>query len=108
VRDEWFLPGTAAEEEHAEAPAIRMRQPTPGLRLAFDPRLPAEAQQFEFALDGLADGDRVRWAVDGKAVPGEGARYRWSVARGEHRVTAEVRRGAELVAAFRDVQLVVK
>jgi penicillin-binding protein 1C len=109
MRGEWFAPGSAPKPGRAEAPrTIRLRQPTPGLRLAYDPRLPADEQQFEFALDGLAAGDRVGWTVDGEVVADAGAKYRWPVARGEHRMTAEVRRDGELVAAFRDVKFSVK
>ena len=42
---------------HARPAPIRLRQPTPGLQLAYDPRLPAEAQAFEFALQGVDAAD---------------------------------------------------
>src|SRR6185503_9245988 len=61
-RDEWFMPGTqalAAAAASASGDAIRLRQPTPGLLLAYDPRLPAESQAFDFVLQGVAAADRV-------------------------------------------------
>ena len=88
-RDEWFLPGTNpadAPREPASEP-IRLRQPTPGLQLALDPRLPSGAQVFLFSLDGVARADRVDWVIDGQEAPARGPGYRWNVTRGEHRVT---------------------
>ena len=80
----------AAAAASARDDPIRLRQPTPGLQLAYDPRLPAEAQVFEFALQGVGAADRVRWTVDGRDVEEAGATYRWRVTRGDHRVAAAV------------------
>ncbi|HEU4620103.1 MAG TPA: penicillin-binding transpeptidase domain-containing protein, partial [Gammaproteobacteria bacterium] len=136
-RDEWFLPGgepaAAKGGEPAERAAsvstadrgllrpagkesarssrpepIRLRQPTPGLRLAYDPRLPADAQVFRFVLDGAAPDDRVDWVVDGETVSCPAPEYRWAVTRGEHRVSAAVRRGGALVAEIPEVAFEVK
>ena len=46
------------------APTIRIRQPTAGLELALDPRLPPESQAFRFLLDGVNPGDTVSWTID--------------------------------------------
>jgi penicillin-binding protein 1C len=110
-RDEWFMPGTeaaAAGAASASAATIRLRQPTPGLQLAYDPRLPVEAQAFEFALQGVGVADRVRWTIDGRDVEGSGATYRWSVTRGDHRVAAAVWRGEQLVAGVDETAFHVK
>jgi penicillin-binding protein 1C len=100
-RQEWFVAGTEAPGSRyaAAAQEIRLRQPTPGLQLAYDPRLPATAQAFEFVLQGAAATDRVRWSVDGRDVETTGGTYRWSVTRGEHRVAASVFKAGELVAS---------
>ncbi|HVY66924.1 MAG TPA: transglycosylase domain-containing protein [Gammaproteobacteria bacterium] len=109
-RDEWFVPGTeprAGARKAAPAP-IRFSRPTPGLRLAYDPRLPAEAQQFEFALQGVGAADRVVWEVDGRGTGAGAATYRWPVTKGDHRVAAQVWRGDALLADLRPVEFVVK
>jgi penicillin-binding protein 1C len=109
-RQEWFVAGTEtpASRSAGDAQPIRLRQPTPGLQLAYDPRLPASAQAFEFVLQGVAATDRVRWSVDGRAVETTGARYRWSVTRGEHRVAASVFTAGELVASVAETVFHVK
>ncbi|HZF29595.1 MAG TPA: transglycosylase domain-containing protein [Gammaproteobacteria bacterium] len=111
AREEWFVPGTEPGAVAPPAPVavpVRLRRPTPGLQLAYDPRLPAEAQVFELAIDGVAAGDRVAWAIDGSTPEARSATYRWPVARGSHRVGARVFRGEALVAALDEVEFLVK
>jgi penicillin-binding protein 1C len=110
-RDEWFLPGTepAAGAVAVIAPeAIRLRRPTAGLQLAFDPRLPAEAQAFDFELAGVEPEDRVVWTVDGRDDERTGASYRWPVSRGQHRVAARVLRSEATEASVAEVAFAVK
>jgi penicillin-binding protein 1C len=110
-RDEWFMPDSkehAREPAAAPRPSIRFRQPTQGLQLALDPRLPAAAQAFEFVVHGAATTDRVLWTIDGRDESAVGATYRWLVARGEHRVSATVRREDAVVAALPEVTFSVK
>ena len=111
-RDEWFVPGTErlADAKAADVPSepIRLRRPTPGLQLAYDPRLPPDAQAFEFELNGVEPADRVLWTVDGSEHETSGATYRWALARGEHRVAATVWRGREPAAALSETVFIVK
>jgi penicillin-binding protein 1C len=111
-RDEWFVAGTQPSAAGAGARAasapIRLRQPTPGLQLAYDPRVPAAAQAFEFALQGVDAAARVRWTVDGREFDTSGPTYRWSVTRGEHRVAAAVWQGNELLASLGEIVFHVK
>ena len=111
-RDEWFVAGTETAAVNVSAAtsseAIRLRRPTPGLQLAYDPRLPAEAQMFEFALQGVDAADRVRWTVDGQDIEKTGATYRWSVTRGDHRVAATVWQRGERVATVAETSFQVK
>jgi penicillin-binding protein 1C len=108
-RAEWFIPGAEAASGAAQQAAepIRLRRPTPGLMLAYDPRLPSDSQVFEFALAGVAPGDEVLWTVDGANEPG-GATFRWPVTRGEHRVGATVRRAGAAVATVSEVPFIVR
>jgi penicillin-binding protein 1C len=109
-RDEWFMPGTEpADGARAVVTVpIRFSRPTPGLQLAYDPRLPNEAQQFEFALQGVQPTDLVVWEVDGRNAGAAAATYRWPVAKGEHRVAATVWRGEAVLADLRAVEFIVK
>ena len=115
-RSEWFDPAhlpvtTVSPRGHGTAgarPGIRFRQPTDGLELAFDPRLPAESQAFRFLLDGVADGDTVAWSIDGMTATQAGPDYIWPVTRGTHRVFAEVSRDGETIARLDQVEFVVR
>ncbi|MGH7338713.1 MAG: penicillin-binding protein 1C, partial [Myxococcota bacterium] len=110
-RDEWFLPGTepvAGAVVAAAAEAIRLRRPTPGLQIAYDPRLPPAAQAFDFELAGVGVADRVVWTVDGRELERTGATYRWPVTRGSHRVAAQVLRGGAAIASVAEVAFAVK
>ena len=112
-RAEWFLPGTSPEPRPASGSsrlvqAIHMSQPTSGLQIAFDPRLPAESQMFEFLVKGAAPTDRVLWIIDGRSFSRDDPAYRWPVERGEHRVAAFVWRHGALVAELPEVAFNVK
>jgi penicillin-binding protein 1C len=111
-RDEWFArrPERSAGVVFANTAngSIRLRRPTPGLQLAYDPRLPAEAQAFEFALDGAEPADRVVWTVDGRAHETRGATYRWKLTQGEHRVAATVWRDPEPAVELAETVFTVK
>lgn len=97
-RTEWFLAGAApAAGEKAGRGVVaplaeqetvpHLRQPTNGLRLAVDPRVPLASQAFSFRVEGAREGGKIAWSLDGKPVAvTEGAEYLWSVARGAHRL----------------------
>ena len=80
--------------------SIAFRQPTPGLLLAMDPRLPSEHQAFELRLDGTERSDRVDWTIDGDPYRTLGVSLLWRFARGTHQVRAEVWRGSQRTAAL--------
>lgn len=112
-RSEYFVPGTLPERTSAPAavPAreIRMRQPTPGLRMAWDPRLPATQQAFEFMLQGVAGSDVVEWCIDGNATIREmGPSHVWPLSRGEHGVSATVWRDGQIIASIDETRFLVK
>lgn len=95
IYSEWFIPGTGPEEKPEDAavqePAV-MVQPSPGLMLAMDPRIPDDHESFMFRLTGIQKNSKVRWFVDNelKAVTGSGE-YLWPVSKGSHTVTARIR-----------------
>jgi penicillin-binding protein 1C len=111
-RGEWFAPGTwqksVARSTEASQPPLAIRQPTNGLRLAYDPRLPPDAQAFQFVIAGAKRDDEVRWIVDGHEHRSRGPTWLWPVARGTHRATAAVYRDGVLLATLDEVEIVVK
>ena len=111
MRDEWFVPGTEPAVPHVAPPAyeaIAFLQPTPGLLLAVDPRLPPERQAFEFRLGGTEPGDRVDWMIDGDTHRSPGGSLLWDLARGTHQVSAEVWRGSTRIAVLDPFGFTVK
>lgn len=91
-RTEYFMPETVSApvqqvERLAEFDLVR---PTEGLQLAYDPRVPRDAQAFEFVASGLSPDSRVTWVLNGKplSTTAEG-RFLWPVARGKYALMAQ-------------------
>jgi penicillin-binding protein 1C len=92
---EWFIPGatnyTGAKAQIEEGP-ISLLQPSPGLQLAMDPRIPDEKEAFPFKVSGMPKGTMVDWYVDNDLMATtSGDSYLWPVARGAHTAMAKVR-----------------
>ena len=92
---EWFLPGTEPEAADrnktlAADPKLQWVQPTPGLQLAMDPRIPDDHEAFEFVIEGVKETERVEWMLNGKRIARtRGGRYLWPVTQGKHLLKAE-------------------
>ncbi|MCE5244703.1 MAG: transglycosylase domain-containing protein [Desulfobacteraceae bacterium] len=71
----------------------RLLQPTPGLRLARDPRIPAELEAFAFTIPKHLKTQKVEWIVDGGVAgttgPGE-HRFLWPLSKGSHLAGARI------------------
>lgn len=92
---EWFLPGTLPSPESgttlAAAPQFRVLQPTAGLQVAHDPRIPAELEALPMEVAPVRDLKRVDWYVDGKlAATTMDTRYPWPLQRGTHNLRATI------------------
>jgi len=108
-RPEWFRPGrlpgpceldhgAGAAEARPRAPvapaeAFRLLQPSDGLHLARDPRIPDALERYPLRLpEGLAP-QRTEWLIDGRVVgttgPGE-SRWLWPLEPGPHVAAARV------------------
>jgi len=98
-RSEWFVAGT--EPTTTIAPtvtpdyldAVQLKQPTPDLQLAMDPRIPDELEAFPFILPEQTQAQRVEWLVDGEVVgvtEDNVKQYLWKVQRGQHHVQARI------------------
>ncbi len=114
--DEKFSPGTVpaelcaehmaengeqGDEEGLPSPDLRpprLLQPTPGLQIALDPRVPVELRAFAFRISQKIDTSGVQWIVNGKLAgeTGKGEhRFLWPLSRGEYVVFARVRRAGQ-------------
>jgi penicillin-binding protein 1C len=92
---EWFVPGTLPPPtgtlKVAAAPQYRLLQPTAGLHIAHDPRIPAEFEALPMQIAAVTGLLRVDWYVDGKlAASTTDTHFPWPLQRGTHSVNAQV------------------
>jgi penicillin-binding protein 1C len=92
--DEWFLPGTVPDKStRPPAPPIeyRLTQPTAGLQVAHDPRIPAEFEALPMQIASVSGLERVEWIVDGRQVISTTSNtYAWPLVRGTHEVYSRI------------------
>ena len=92
---EWFLPGTAPKAAmlpRTQSDDYRLLEPTPGLQLARDPRIPEELQRFTMSVTPVSALQEVTWYVDGAlASRTSRGKYTWPLVRGTHQVYAVIR-----------------
>ncbi|MGO9020184.1 MAG: transglycosylase domain-containing protein [Syntrophobacteraceae bacterium] len=77
---------------------IQLLQPTPGLQIAMDPRIPPELQAFAFRISQNIKPERVQWVLNGKLAGETGKdeyRFLWPLSRGEYIVRARVWHGGQ-------------
>ena len=91
-RQEYFVAGTAPSGKALAPPPPKRElvQPTPNLRLAIDPRVPRDLQQFHFRVAGLKEGERVRWQLNGQVLGESDGSYAWKLVRGRHVLQATI------------------
>jgi penicillin-binding protein 1C len=92
---EWFVPATlpprTGTPKGSAAPQYRLLQPTAGLQIAHDPRIPAEFEALPMQIAAVPGLHRVDWYVDGKlAASTTDTHYRWPLRHGTHSVKAQV------------------
>lgn len=62
-------------------------RPTPGLMMAYDPRIPAERQKFRFELAGLAPEEKPEWILNGQSLgTTDVPHYLWPLRRGPQKL----------------------
>ncbi|MDY0009891.1 MAG: hypothetical protein RBS08_09315, partial [Bdellovibrionales bacterium] len=85
-------------------------QPTDGLHMAVDPRMPMDMQQFTFRLAGLRAGQAVEWILNGESLgaAAETPAHLWMLRRGAHKLQARVSEGGAVVFTSPEVSYVVK
>ena len=100
---EWFVPGTQPTFVGVGANAAplpttvtplgdyRLLQPTPGLQVARDPRIPKEFEALPMQVASVPGLRQVQWFVDGILVSSnKNIKYSWPLARGTHEVYARI------------------
>jgi penicillin-binding protein 1C len=92
---EWFIPGTLPPRTGTPASGksseYRLLQPTAGLLVAHDPRIPSELEALPMQIAPVSGLRRVDWYVDGKlASSTTRPSYPWPLQHGTHSVRAKV------------------
>ena len=100
---EWFIAGTEPKkkdkgkkkEKRNLGIPLYLKQPTPGLQLAMDPRIPDELEAFALKLSAteLEEADSIEWLIDGKVIGRTAVEVReflWPVKRGTHIAQARI------------------
>ena len=55
--------------------------PSPGLKIAFDPRIPESLRKIPFEVEGGAESEKIIWTLNGEVI-GEGNKLLWPISRG--------------------------
>jgi len=86
-RTEYFIAGTENNEEKPSeiTRKITLVRPTEGLQIAYDPRIPASSQAFEFVADNITPDSKVDWVLNGETIATTNdGHLLWPVKRGHH------------------------
>lgn len=111
-RTEYFMPGQSLAKKNAAptAAAFVVTRPSEGLRIAYDPRRPAELQAFEFNAKKSDPNRWLRWTLNGESLAqGPATTYLWPVKRGKYTlVVSETDADGSNATAAQPVHFVVK
>ncbi len=112
TKTEWFLPNTEqkiAQDKPGNLVAPKLIQPTPGLHLARDPRIPDELEAFEFLVAGLKETDTVEWWLDNQMIAQTSkGRYLWPLQAGRHQLQAKVHNPSAPTVMTQTIEFLVK
>ena len=99
-RSEWFIAGTEPTDTNQQPQIalnvedkVFLRQPSHGLQLAMDPRIPDEYEAFTFKLSQIPHGKSVEWLVDNQVVgttSTERTDFLWPLEKGKHIAQARI------------------
>jgi len=101
-RTEWFITGTEPQQNPARQAQVAqstttrpfLRQPSAGLQLAMDPRIPDHQEAFTFLLvDAGHPINRIEWVLNDEVVGtsrGETRQFLWPMQRGTYHAQARV------------------
>ena len=111
TREEYFIRGSfVPENPQPQTPdTLELVQPTHNLRIAFDPRVPADLQSFRFTLRGVPADANVRWVLNGEALAETDVPYYdWRVVRGTYILAVTIVREHGSEKTLPAVRFVVK
>ena len=77
---------------------VRMLQPTPGLQIAVDPRIPMDLQAFAFKISHGSGASKVEWMLNGEVIGRTGKdeyQFLWPITRGSYLARARIWRDQE-------------
>jgi penicillin-binding protein 1C len=83
----------STNDQEGTSEKLRLLQPTPGLQLARDPRIPDELEAFTLTLPKHVKTTKVEWIVDGMVAGVTGVdqhSFLWPLMGGPHSVKARV------------------
>jgi penicillin-binding protein 1C len=109
-RTEYFSHNLAPENISAEKDISReLIRPTHGLRMAYDPRIPAGHQKFRFELAGLNSGEEVEWILNGNTLGRTNEpRYLWPVAKGPQKLAVVIHKDGAPVQRLQPISFSVR
>jgi penicillin-binding protein 1C len=110
-RTEYFMPGSAGPKPRLpQTPiGIALLRPSEGLRIAYDPRIPSDAQAFEFVANGTSATSSVEWILNGKSISTtQSGRLLWPVQRGAYTLLAQERGASDRIVSAKTVHFSVK
>jgi len=112
TRLEWFIQGTQPVPTPTTTTPFRLNQPTEGLQLAMDPRIPDDHEAFALRLsDAPGATTSIEWLIDEQVIgttPPQVHQFLWSVTRGTHVAKARVWQTAEAFTTTPSVTFYVK
>jgi penicillin-binding protein 1C len=113
-RMEWFIPGTepAAVIENKSIKKIYLTQPSPGLQIAMDPRIPDENEAFALRLSNTdLKATKIEWIIDGKVIGTTSAKQKkflWNLQLGTHTAQAKIWSDSDAPLTTASVRFYVK
>lgn len=108
---EWFIPGHLPRASIQEASPVeyRLKQPTPGLYVAHDPRIPPEFEALTLAIEDVPNLRKVEWVINGKIfAQTSSGNVSWPLITGTHTVSARIWSGNGSPHVTDDVRFYVK
>ena len=93
-RQEWFLKSNVPSPQLQKPQAVvaRIRQPTPGLNIAMDPRIPDDLEAFKFELNIKQTNLMVDWYLNNEFLAStKTPDYAWTITKGKHKLMARIK-----------------
>ncbi len=110
-RTEYFMPGSKAQlsRQQVTPSGIDLIRPSEGLQIAYDPRIPRQAQAFEFVASGVSKDSKVEWVLNGKSISKTpNGRLVWPVERGMYTLIAQELSQSDAIVSAKTVHFKVK